>query len=260
MRNRIFRFVLAAAIALIGASGAQAQSLAQIKARGHLVIGTSGTGAPFTYLDSRNELIGYDIDWAAVIGKSLGVGVRFQAMPFSGLLPALQAGQIDMVMSAVRITDERRQTFDFSVPYSYEATVAIVRADNRTAASFDAIKGKVVAAVANSFQEEAVKKLGGYKTLLSLRNGSDIYLALRSGQAEIGVTGMSAAGHYINSGNADIRIAGEGVGLSPQGIVFRKGSDELRAAVDAIIVAGKADGTYQALFRKNIGVDAPADP
>jgi ABC-type amino acid transport substrate-binding protein len=260
MRNRFIVACMVLVAALTCVRTADAQSLAEIKSRGYLQIGTSGTGAPFTYLDSKNELIGYDIDWAAVIGKSLGVAVRFQAMPFSGLLPALQAGQVDMVMSAVRITDERRQSFDFSIPYSYEATVAIVKASDRTATSFDAIKGKVVAAVANSFQEEAVKKVGGYKTLLSLRNGSDIYLALRSGQADIGVTGMSAAGHYINSGNSDIRIAGEGVGLSAQGIVFRKGSAELRAAVDAIIKAGKADGTYQALFRKNIGVDAPADP
>jgi len=260
MRKRVFLVFAIALLVLVGARAGHAQSVAEIKARGYLLIGTSGTAAPFSYLDSKNELIGYDIDWAAVIAKNLGVGVRWRAMPFNGLLPALQTGQIDMVMSAVRVTEERRQSFDFSVPYSYDSVVAIVKTSDRTSTSFDAIKGKVVAAVSGSFQEEAVKNVGGYKTLLSLRNGSDIFLALRSGQADIGATGLSAAGHYINSGNSDIRIAGAGVNPTPQGIVFRKGSNELRAAVDAVIVAGKADGTYQTLFRKNIGVDAPKDP
>lgn len=250
------KILCASALALIAAStAASAATLAEIKTRGYIQVGTSGQGAPYTYVNEKNELVGYDIDWAEVVAKGLGVDVRWSKMPWPGLLPALQAGQVDMLMSAVKITEERQKAFDFSVPYGAEAAVAIVPSTNSTANSFDAIKGHVVAAVTASFQGDAAMRVGGYKQLLLFKNDPELYLALKTGQAEVAVTGTSSIGHYLSLGNKDIRIAGVDTVMAPQGIAFQKGSDDLRKAIDEIIVKGKADGTLARLYRKNIGIE-----
>ena len=249
----------ASALALAALSAtASALTLKEIKARGYIQVGTSGQGAPYTYVNEKNELVGYDIDWAEVISKGLGVEVHWSKMPWPGLLPALQAEQVDVLMSAVKITDERKAAFDFSIPYGAEAAVAIVPSSNKTANSFDAIKGRTVAAVTASFQGDAAVRVGGYKELLLFKNDPELYLALKTGQADVAVTGTSSIGHYLSLGNTDIRIAGVDSVMAPQGIAFRKGSDDLRMAIDAIIEKGKADGTLAKLYRKNIGIDPPA--
>ena len=162
--TRLFKALCASVIALATLSAsASAATLQEIKARGYIQVGTSGQGAPYTYVNENNELVGYDIDWAKVVSKALGVEIRWSKMPWPGLLPALQAGQVDMLMSAVKITDERKKAFDFSIPYGAETAVAIVPSTNTEAHSFDAIKGHVVAAVTASFQGDAAVRVGGYK-------------------------------------------------------------------------------------------------
>lgn len=252
--------IAAGLVALVaGFASASAQTLAEIKAKGYITVGTSGQGAPYTYVNEKNELVGYDIDWASVISRQLGVEIRWAKMPWPGLLPALQAGQVDMLMSAVKITDERKKTFDFSIPYGFEAAVAIVPSANTGASGFEYLKGRVVASVSATYQEDAVRRVGGFKDLLLFKNDPEIYLALKSGQAEVGVTGTSSIGHYLRQGNTDIRIAGVDSVLVPQGIAYRKGTDELRLAIDGIIRKGKADGTLQTLYKQHIGIDAPKE-
>ncbi len=73
MQRRRASSLLLASVALGWAPRALAQDLAQIRARGELRIGTSGTAPPNTWVNARNELVGYDIDWGSMIGRELGL-------------------------------------------------------------------------------------------------------------------------------------------------------------------------------------------
>ena len=78
---------------------AQAQDLAQIRARGSLLIGTSGTAPPNTWVNKQNQLVGYDIDWGTLIGAELNLPVRWVKVDFRGLMPALSSGTATMAFT-----------------------------------------------------------------------------------------------------------------------------------------------------------------
>ncbi|NLU44892.1 MAG: transporter substrate-binding domain-containing protein, partial [Acholeplasmataceae bacterium] len=72
---------------------------------------------PFEMADKDGKLVGYDIDVANALGKELGVKVEFQNYAFSGLIPALQAKKVDVVIAGMTVTDKRKEVVDFSDTY-----------------------------------------------------------------------------------------------------------------------------------------------
>jgi len=243
--------------ALLGLAlpSARANDLDDIRARGELRIGTSGTAVPNSYVNKQNQLIGFDIDWGNIIGRDLGIPVRWVKIDFRGLFPALAYGQIDMIITGVRIRDDLQREFLFSQPYSWEESVAVVKAGDTSMKNFADLRGRTVAVVAASYQEDLVKKMGGYGDLLVLPSGADVFLAMYTGHADVVLTGITAATHYKNAGHP-VRIVGSGK-LSPQGMVMNKRSFALKQQVDAILTRHHADGTYAMLYRKHFKLEPP---
>jgi polar amino acid transport system substrate-binding protein len=86
-------------------------------ARGDLRVGMSGDMPPMNMLTQEDAIIGLDADLAAMIADGMGVRLSIQKIPFAGLLPALEAGTIDMVISNMTITGERNLKAAFVGPY-----------------------------------------------------------------------------------------------------------------------------------------------
>ena len=76
---------------------------------GELVIGTSGAQPPMTAITQKGEIIGLDADIARAMAAAFGVKVKFKILPFADLLPALEAGQVDMILSSMTITPTRNR-------------------------------------------------------------------------------------------------------------------------------------------------------
>src|SRR5688572_2689331 len=90
---------------------------------GELVVGISGGALPFAAVKD-GRLIGFEIELAERFGAHLGRKVRFSNIDFSGLIAAVATGKVDMIVSAIFITDERKLSIDFSDPYYEEGTKA----------------------------------------------------------------------------------------------------------------------------------------
>jgi len=237
------------------ATSAHASDWPDIQARHELRIGTSGTAVPNSWVNKKNQLTGFDIDWGKRIGQELGIPVRWVKIDFRGLFPALAYGQIDMIITGVRIRDDLQRQFLFSQPYSWEESVAVIKDNDLSVKSFSDFKGKTVAVVAASYQEDLLKKMGGYGDMLVLPSGADVFLAMYTGHADVVLTGITAATHYRNAGHP-VRILGSGK-LSPQGIVMNRQSVQLKAKVDAIVARMHADGTYARLYREHFKIEPP---
>lgn len=124
------RFLMVTAVlgsALAGA--AHAATVAEVKKKGVLVLGTDPTFAPFEFKGADGQIQGFDIDIARAVAKDLGVRLEIRAVGFGSLMPqAVTSGRVDMAMSGITITDERAKVVSFSQPYYRSAQVFIVRA------------------------------------------------------------------------------------------------------------------------------------
>ena len=89
----------------------------RILKRGELVVGTSGNMPPFNMTTKQGELIGLDVDLSKYMAAAMGVKLRLVTMSFFELLPALEAGKVDMILSSITITPERNLKVAFVGPY-----------------------------------------------------------------------------------------------------------------------------------------------
>ena len=119
-RRRAIVTALSAFLLVLGASGlasfgeAQAQTAAPFK----LKVASEGTFAPFTFTDSSGKLQGFDVDVANEICKRIGATCELVVTDFPGMIPALTVGKVDVIISAMVITEARKKTIDFVGPYA----------------------------------------------------------------------------------------------------------------------------------------------
>ncbi len=118
MKKAILILSLTFVLAFSFVTGAPAgTSLNHILQKGELVVGITGTQPPLNATTKDGKIIGFDADMAAAIAMNMGVKVKFSKMQFSELLPALEAGKVDMVLSGMTMTLSRNLKVAFVGPY-----------------------------------------------------------------------------------------------------------------------------------------------
>ena len=100
-----------------GVSPPTAPVLHRILQRGQLVVGTSGEQPPLTAKNKGGKIIGLDADLARYLANAMEVELKFEVMPFPELLPALEGGKVDMVLSGMTMTPKRNLKVAFVGPY-----------------------------------------------------------------------------------------------------------------------------------------------
>lgn len=118
MKKRIVFVVLLTALSLIFTVAALAgPAMDKILKSKELVVGTSGAQPPLTAITKKGDVVGLDIDIAKAIAEAMGVKIKFITLPFNELLPALEDGDVDMVISGMTTTPERNKKVAFVGPY-----------------------------------------------------------------------------------------------------------------------------------------------
>ena len=120
--SRIARRVLPALLLMLltlccTAQAAANSTLERIQARGSLILGTSGNMPSMSQAGANGEVIGFDIDLARVIASMMSVKLEMRVMPFGELIPALEKGDVDIVISNLTITPQRNLRVAFVGPY-----------------------------------------------------------------------------------------------------------------------------------------------
>lgn len=232
-------------------------SYEQIKANKVIKVGTEGTYAPFSYHDPKNGniLTGFDVEIAKEVFKRAGIEkIEFVEGPWDGLIAGVDAGRYEAVVSQVGILPERQEKYDFSKPYISSPIVAITADTNTSIKTLDDIKGKSAAQTVNSnFNKAAVAK--GAK-IVSADGFAQTIDLLTSGRAEVTLNDyLSFLEYKKQKPDAKIKIAATDTISSDSGILIKKGSPELSAAINKALDEIKADGTYSKLSTKFFGLD-----
>ena len=123
-----FAVLAVSVLGVAGTASAQDSTIDQIMRRGTLNVGLS-TFVPWSMRDKEGELIGFEIDVAKRLAEDLGVDVNFVPTAWDGIIPALIAGNFDVIISGMTVTPQRNLTVNFTVPYAHSGMRLVAHKD-----------------------------------------------------------------------------------------------------------------------------------
>jgi len=223
-------------------------------------VGTDAAYAPFESQNEKGEIVGFDIEVVQAIAAKGGFEVKFVNTPWEGIFNALAQGDRDLLVSAITITDERRQTMDFSDPY-FDAAQLIAVKESSKVTKFADLKKLKVGVQTGTTGDEAVTKLLG-KTNTNIKRFESTPLALKeleAGGVDAVVADNGVVIHYVanNPGGKFKTVSDKEFVPEQYGIAVKKGNAELLGKLNDGLKAIKSDGTYDKIYAKYFGA-APA--
>ncbi len=259
MKRKIFTPLILLSLILAGCSGtsSEADHLSRIKAAGKITVATEGAWSPFTYHDeATNELVGFDVEVAREVAKRLGVTAEFAEGDFDGGLTGVAQGTFDMMANGVDVTEDRKQTFDFTDPYAYDRAVVVTLNDNSDISSFDDLAGKTTANSVGSTYAEMGESHGA-KVVNVPTLGETMELVL-NGTADATINANTSVQDYLKTtGQTGLKVTATDPETTQYAIPLKKGADNdsLRSAINKAISEMKEDGTLTQISMKYFGAD-----
>lgn len=209
-----------------------------------LTMGTSADFAPFESRNTTGEVEGFDIDLAKYIADELGYELEIKDMKFDGLIGALQAKRVDLVLSGMSATEKRAQNVDFSTQYHHSGEMFITLKDSEVT-SLEQLKGKTVGVQLGTIQEEGARKLQETVDfeIKAVDNATLLIQELQSNRIDVAYLDKSVATGYIKeqglAGFDDPTTSSPGMAAA-----FPKGSelvDEVNQVLKKMEENGKLD-------------------
>ena len=225
------------------------------------VVGTDAAYAPFESQNEKGEIVGFDIDVVSAVAKKAGIEVKFVNTPWEGIFNALAQGDRDLLVSSITITDERKQTMDFSDPYFDANQLIAVKADSKVT-RFDDLKALKVGVQTGTTGDEAVAKLQG-KNSANIKRFESTPLALKeleAGGVDAVVADNGVVINYVtNNSGARFKTVNDAAFVPEHyGIPVKKGNTDLLAKINKGLAEIRADGTYDRIYAKYLGAPAAA--
>jgi len=214
-----------------------------------LRIGVSATREPFSFVDKNGRVTGHDGELARLIAARLGRPVEFSNMKFMSLIPALQSRKVELIITGMTATPERRKVVDFSTPYYANAQVLLVAKPNPVSAAGAQIRspadfsGKRVAVLLGSAHESWMRTRHPDATLLQFQNAADLVLAVSSGKADGALMDAEPLKEILAS-SPTLGAMTPDLFSFPVAVGFARESAELRDAFNDFLAKLRADGTY----------------
>jgi polar amino acid transport system substrate-binding protein len=236
-----------AAVVLTAAMPASAQKV--------LKVGSTPTGVPFTFLDTKtNSIQGIMVDLITEIGKDAGFQVQIEPMQFSTLIASLTSNKIDIISAAMFVTPARKEVIDFSEPfYSYGEGLLVPKGDSKTYTRQDDLKGEVVGAQVGTAFVDALKKSGLFSEVKAYDTIPDILRDVNAGRLKAGFADYPILAYNLKQGGfSEARIVEsyKPTTIGAVGIGVRKGDTELLAKINASLAKLKANGTVEKILDK----------
>lgn len=243
---------------------AQTSRLDEIIKRDKLIVATFGTAPPFCYTDEKGQLVGFDIDIAKLIAKSL-LGdenkIEFLTVTSEGRWPAVNSGRADLGLASTTVYPDRALRVAFTRPYIDSGISVLVRQD----ASVDSVAGLndakyTLANLSNPQMIDRQKRLLPNIKVLTFDTPSAMFLAVKSGQA----TAMQMDTPVINwyaANNKELKALPENLGNIQGNAIFMKPGDfTLWLWAETMVqelTAGSRYNEYVDVYKKWFGRNPP---
>ncbi len=221
------------------------------EAKNELVMGTNAAFPPYEYYDEDGEtIIGIDAEIASAVAEKLGMTLTIKDMEFDSLLTAVQSGAVDIVFAGLTVSEERKQSVDFSITYATGVQVVIVPNDSAIA-SVDDLAGKTIGVQAGTTGDIYCTDEFGQDSVKQFQNGALAVAALQNGQVDCVVIDNEPAKSFV-AANDGLKILETEYAVEDYAAAISKENTELTEKVNAAMEELKADGTIDAILAKYI--------
>lgn len=249
----MLRLVFAAFLCLVAVAGtARAE---------HLRIGTEGQFRPFNYFNEAGELVGFDIEISRALCTVMQASCEFVAIEWDRLLPALEAGEIDMIVASMSKTEERSRHADFTDRYYRSRSVFVARRDAPVTPTREGVAGKrLVTQKATVFEDWLNRYLAGAAAIVGTPTAAEAFQQVIDRKADLMLIDNLVAFEVLSTPQGE---ALEVVGTVPEGdeemsntyIQVRKGNDRLRLAINDALRKIWLEGIYRKINERYFPFD-----
>ncbi|MCD4838239.1 MULTISPECIES: basic amino acid ABC transporter substrate-binding protein [Neobacillus] len=248
--------IVSAFLLVLSACGASETSGGGEKKKTLRVV-TDAAYAPFEYQD-KGEVVGFDVDFIKAVAKQAGYEVKVEHVGWDPLFVEIKGKTADLAVSAITINDDRKQTYDFSVPYFLSTNKILIPKDSDIKSAAD-LKDKVVAVQNGTTGQEAVETLLGKenKNVKKFKDNNLAIMELKNGGADAVVADNTVIEEYVKNNPNENFIVIEDEGAFDKefyGVLFPKES-KLKAEFDKAIKEMMENGEYAKIYKKWFKVD-----
>ena len=257
MKKKWLALALGAMLVVVaGCGGGEKKAEAPKDDKKVLKVATSPDFSPFEFLDDKGNIVGFDVDLMNAIGKKINREVKFQNSSWDGLIPALQAGNVDVVIAGMAITPERKEQVLFSDAY-YDTGLGIFVSKKSGIKGIDDLKGKKIAVQVGTLGQDLAEKIEGAQ-VKKLSVSADTFLELKNGTVDAVINHIPVFKYYVKTtGAQDFEVAGPPLTAASDGIAVKKGNQALVDEINKALKELKASGEYDAMYEKWFGEKPP---
>jgi polar amino acid transport system substrate-binding protein len=224
---------IAAVLAAMPAQAQQASSkLDEILSRGHLILGTGSTNAPWHFKSAEDKLQGFDVDMGRIIAKALfgdPEKIEFVNQSSDARIPNITTGKVDITCQFMTVTGERAQQIAFTIPYYREGVGLMLKADGEYA-DYEALKAAgssvTISVLQNVYAEDMVHAALPEAAVDQYESVDLIYQALESGRADAAATDQSSLAWYMTQNSGRYKDAGYGWNPQTYACGVRRGDQD----------------------------------
>lgn len=218
-------------------------------------VGVDTTYPPFEFKEG-DEYKGIDIDLINAIAENQGFEIELSPMDFGGIIPAMQANQLDVAIAGMSITDERKKVVDFSTPYFDAGLTIVVKEDNTNIKSVEDLKGKTVAVKKGTtgaqYAQDNADKLG--IKVVQFNDSPAMFQEVSNGNAEALIEDYPVISYAIAQKDLGLKIVGDRLNGDQYGIAVLKGQNkDLLEKINKGLEELKKDGTYDEIIKTYLG-------
>ncbi|MFS2241924.1 MULTISPECIES: ABC transporter substrate-binding protein [unclassified Microbacterium] len=216
---------------------------------GEIRVASLGDSKPYTFTDESGEFTGFDVELFTDVANRIGIEkVVFTGQDFSGLLAAVANGQFDVGVAAIGITDERKQTVDFSDGY-LAGYLTVMASPDSDITDEESLAGKRLGVVQGTLQEAYAVKNFTDTELVRFPDNNSAISAVNSGSIDAHFLDYEAAKEYAEQYGLENAIDIPSFD-APAGFAIAKGKDEFKEALNDALHDAMEDGTWKELYEK----------
>lgn len=250
--RRILTLVLAMlfiSVALVACSSS-GSVLDKIEEDGVMKVGFEGTYPPFNYQDDDGEFTGFDVDISNEIGDRLGVEVEFITSKWAGLIGGLEADKFDIIIAQMTVTDERKESVDFTDPYVTTGAVIVTHEDTEDLTSLEELDGKEVGAAAGTSFADLAETAEGANVKLYDGGFSTYVNDVVNKRLDALINDSLVMGYNIAESGHPIKITSDLLSSDENAMAIKQGNEDFVDKVNEALAEMKDDGTYNEIFKK----------